>query len=45
MVLVTLLVVPFALAEQPQLVTLVTNVLILAILAISFDLCWGYSGS
>ena len=44
MVLVTLLVVPFALAEQPQLVTLVTNVLILAILAISFDLCWGYSG-
>jgi ABC-type branched-subunit amino acid transport system permease subunit len=31
-------------ASRPELVTLATNVLILAMLAISFDLCWGYSG-
>ncbi len=40
----SLLVVPFALAERTELVTLMTNVLILSMLAISFDLCWGYSG-
>jgi branched-chain amino acid transport system permease protein len=38
------LVVPFALAERTDLVTLATNVLILSLLAISFDLCWGLSG-
>ncbi len=43
-VLGALLVTPFALTSRPELITLVTNVLILAILAISFDLCWGYSG-
>jgi branched-chain amino acid transport system permease protein len=32
------------LGERTELVTLMTNVLILSMLAISFDLCWGYSG-
>ena len=44
LVALVLLVVPFALAERTELVTLMTNVLILSMLAISFDLCWGYSG-
>jgi branched-chain amino acid transport system permease protein len=35
---------PFALSSRPELITLVTNILILAILALSFELCWGYSG-
>lgn len=35
---------PFALADRIDLVTLATNVLILSLLAISFDLCWGLSG-
>jgi branched-chain amino acid transport system permease protein len=39
-----LLVTPFALTSRPELITLVTNILILAILAISFELCWGFSG-
>jgi branched-chain amino acid transport system permease protein len=43
-VLVVLLITPFTLTTRPELITLVTNVLILSILAISFDLCWGYSG-
>lgn len=38
------LVLPLLLRGQPELVTLSTNILILALLAISFDLCWGYSG-
>ena len=38
------LVLPLVLRGQPELVTLATNILILALLAISFDLCWGYSG-
>lgn len=42
--LVAMLVAPFALTSRPELITLVTNVLILSMLAISFDLCWGYSG-
>jgi branched-chain amino acid transport system permease protein len=42
--LCALLVTPFTLTSHPELITLVTNVLILSILAISFDLCWGYSG-
>src|SRR5262245_9981587 len=39
-----LLVTPFALTGRPELITLATNVLILAILALSFELCWGFSG-
>ena len=42
--LVVALVVPFVLGERTDLVTLATNVLILSLLAISFDLCWGLSG-
>ena len=43
-VLLVALVVPLALGERTDLVTLATNVLILSLLAISFDLCWGLSG-
>lgn len=39
-----LLLMPFALLSRPELITLVTNILILAILALSFELCWGFSG-
>ncbi len=42
--LAALMVLPFALGGFPQLITLFTNILILSILALSFDLCWGYSG-
>lgn len=35
---------PLVLDSRPELVTLATNILILSLLAISFDLCWGYSG-
>lgn len=35
---------PLLLSSKPELITLATNVLILSLLAISFDLCWGYSG-
>jgi branched-chain amino acid transport system permease protein len=42
--LVVALAVPFVLGERTDLVTLATNVLILSLLAISFDLCWGLSG-
>src|SRR5689334_13809630 len=42
--LALLLLTPLALWNRPELVTLATNVLILSMLAISFDLCWGYSG-
>ena len=38
------LAVPVVLADRTDLVTLATNVLILSLLAISFDLCWGLSG-
>src|SRR5437868_6475780 len=38
------IVLPFALADRMDLITLATNVLILSLLAISFDLCWGLSG-
>jgi branched-chain amino acid transport system permease protein len=44
LVLGILLVTPLLLRDKPQLITLATNILILALLAISFDLCWGYSG-
>jgi branched-chain amino acid transport system permease protein len=42
--LVVALVLPFALGDRTDLVTLATNVLILSLLAVSFDLCWGLSG-
>lgn len=35
---------PFMLSDRPELITLMTNVIILSLLAISFDLCWGFSG-
>jgi branched-chain amino acid transport system permease protein len=35
---------PLLLGSRPELITLATNMLILSLLAISFDLCWGYSG-
>src|SRR5258708_1169277 len=35
---------PFALWSRPELITLATHVLILALLGVSFHLCWGYSG-
>ena len=38
------IVLPFVLADRIDLITLATNVLILSLLAISFDLCWGLSG-
>jgi branched-chain amino acid transport system permease protein len=38
------LVAPLLMTDSPELITLATNVLILSLLAISFDLCWGYSG-
>ncbi|HAB48250.1 MAG: branched-chain amino acid ABC transporter permease [Betaproteobacteria bacterium] len=43
-VLVFALIAPWLLSSTPELITLGTNVLILSLLAISFDLCWGYSG-
>lgn len=43
-VLVLLIMAPVVLAERTELVTLMTNVLILSMLAISFDLCWGFCG-
>jgi branched-chain amino acid transport system permease protein len=43
-VLAMALVAPLPMTSNPELVTLATNVLILSLLAISFDLCWGYSG-
>lgn len=42
--LVVAIAAPFALWERTDLVTLATNVMILSMLAISFDLCWGLSG-
>jgi len=42
--LVVALVLPFVLGDRTDLVTLATNVLILSMLAISFDLCWGLAG-
>ncbi len=43
-VLVTLLVAPFLLMDRLDLITLITNIMILSIFAISFDMCWGFSG-
>ncbi|TCZ52948.1 branched-chain amino acid ABC transporter permease [Roseicella aquatilis] len=43
-VFAALVVTPFLLADRTDLITLVTNVIILSLLALSFDLCWGFSG-
>ena len=42
--LAAFLVLPFVLGQRPDLITLFTNILILSMFAISFDLCWGFSG-
>jgi branched-chain amino acid transport system permease protein len=42
--LVSLVAAPFVLAERAALLTLMTNIVILSLFAISFDLCWGFSG-
>jgi len=42
--LAVLVAAPFVLSSRPELITLMTNILILSLLAISFDLCWGFSG-
>jgi len=42
--LAALVATPFLLADRPELITLSTNILILSLLAVSFDLCWGFSG-
>jgi branched-chain amino acid transport system permease protein len=42
--LAALVATPFLLADRPELITLLTNILILSLLAVSFDLCWGFSG-
>ena len=42
--LVLLVVAPFLLQDRLDLITLITNIMILSILAISFDMCWGFSG-
>jgi len=42
--LAALVAVPLILSERAELITLMTNVVILSLLAISFDLCWGFSG-
>jgi len=44
LVLVALVAAPFLLSERTALITLATNIVILSLLAISFDLCWGFSG-
>lgn len=44
MTLVLLALAPFPLLQRPELITLLTNIVILSLLAISFDLCWGFSG-
>jgi branched-chain amino acid transport system permease protein len=43
-VLAVLLALPLLLRDRIDLITLTTNVMILSILAISFDMCWGFSG-
>jgi branched-chain amino acid transport system permease protein len=43
-VLAALIIAPFLLQDRLDLITLVTNIMILSILAISFDMCWGFSG-
>ena len=43
-ILLAILATPMILWSRTELVTLATNVLILSMLGLSFDLCWGYSG-
>ncbi len=43
-VLALLVAIPFVLSGRPELITLSTNIVILSLLAMSFDLCWGFSG-
>ena len=43
-VLIVMVAAPIALNGRPELITLITNIAILSLLAISFDLCWGFSG-
>ncbi len=43
-VLAIMVAAPIALNSRPELITLITNIAILSLLAISFDLCWGFSG-
>ena len=43
-VLISASIAPWVLISTPELITLGTNILILSLLAISFDLCWGSSG-
>ena len=43
-VLAIMVIAPIALNGRPELITLITNIVILSLLAISFDLCWGFSG-
>jgi branched-chain amino acid transport system permease protein len=42
--LAALVVTPLLMTDRPELVTLMTNIVILSMLAVSFDLCWGFSG-
>jgi branched-chain amino acid transport system permease protein len=43
-VLLALVAAPFVLQDRLDLITLLTNIMILSMLAISFDMCWGFSG-
>lgn len=43
-ILVILVAAPVVLSGRAELITLMTNVIILSLLAVSFDLCWGFSG-
>ena len=43
-VLAVMVAAPIVLNGRPELITLITNIVILSLLAISFDLCWGFSG-
>ena len=42
LVFAVLVVAPFLLSDRLDLITLMTNMMILSILAISFDMCWGF---
>ncbi|HEX2940155.1 MAG TPA: branched-chain amino acid ABC transporter permease [Rhodopila sp.] len=44
LVFAALVAAPFLLSERLDLITLITNMMILSIFAISFDMCWGFSG-
>jgi branched-chain amino acid transport system permease protein len=43
-VFAALLAAPFLLLDRLDLITLMTNMMILSLFAISFDMCWGFSG-